>query len=263
MPFTRYLRNLKRSIGFSHNFLAGVAMFTMLIDHIALTLIRNGKLFGYNDTLYEMAIAQEEGKMWLTLYTIMRMVGRISFPIFTFLIVEGFRKTNNLFKYILRLLVLAIVSEIPYDLMVFNEVFTVRSLEVQNVVFTYVIGLVMLIVVRYMYAFPTVLTILPAIIAGFLTHLLKTDYAELGIILMYIFYIFRHDLNLMCIITIVLTFIYSFQNYYGVAALSVIFIYLYDGTKGDIDFRRFRYIFYPLHMLILYGIIYFSNIGNK
>lgn len=263
MPLNRFFYNLRRSIGFSHNFLSGLAMFSMLIDHIALTLIQNGKLYGYNQALYESAIMQDEAKIWLILYTIMRMFGRIAFPIFAFLIVEGFRKTNNLFKYFLRLLVLAIISEIPYDLMVFNECLTIRSFEVQNVVFTYLIGIIMLVVIRYLNAFPEFLSIFPALAAGFATRLIKADYAIEGIVLIYVFYMFRHDNNLKCIIALAVTFVMSFEHYYGAAALSIFFIYLYDGTKGNIDLRNFRYVFYPVHMLVLYGILFFSNIKNR
>lgn len=260
MPLSRSLYKLRAGIGFSHNFLSGVAMFTMLIDHMALTLIQNGKLYGYNEVLYTNAIAQPEARNWIILYNIMRMIGRISFPIFAFLIVEGFRKSSNLFKYILRLLLLAIISEIPYDLMVFNEILSIRCFEIQNVVFTYVIGLLMLVVIRYVNSFSTILSVFPALAAYGLTYVLKTDYALEGIILIYVFYMFRNDLNLMSIIVMIVTFIMSFEKYYGSAILSTIFIYLYDGTKGTLDFRPFRYAFYPLHMLILYGIVFFSNI---
>ena len=262
MPISRSLHNLRRSIGFSHNFLSAVAMISMLIDHMALVLIKNGKLYGYDAVLYNNAIALDDAKGWIMLYTIMRMIGRLSFPIFAFLIVEGFRKSNNLFKYILRLLILAIVSEIPYDLMVFNEIFTVRCFEIQNVVFTYVIGLLMLIIIKYVNSFSVILSVFPALIAGLLTYFFKTDYAIEGILLMYVFYMLRNDINLMCLVAAIIAFVMSIENYYGTAILSIAFIYLYDGTKGDLDFRRFRYLFYPLHMLILYGIVYFSNIYN-
>ena len=95
MPISRSLHKLRRSIGFSHNFLATVAMISMLIDHMALVLIKNGKLYGYDEVLYTNAIVLEDAKGWILLYTIMRMIGRLAFPIFAFLIVEGFRKSNN------------------------------------------------------------------------------------------------------------------------------------------------------------------------
>ena len=262
MPVIRYLHNIKRKMGLSHNALTIIAMVTMFLDHAALTLIQNGKLYGYDAVLYSNAITLPEANTWVILYKVLRMIGRISFPIFAFLIVEGFRKTSNLFKYALRLIVLAFISEIPYDLMVFNEIFTLRCFEVQNVVFTYVIGLAMLIVIRALNSLPSILTIFPVAAACAITYFLKTDYAIEGIVLMYIFYILRHDLDLKCLIAAIITFTMSFQNYYGAAVLSILFIFLYDGTKGSINLGRFHYIFYPLHMLLLYGILFFSNLGN-
>ena len=263
MPLVRYLQNKLRDIGFSRNLLAIIAMFSMLIDHTALTLIQNGKLYGYDAALYRNAISLPEAKRWIMLYTIMRMIGRIAFPIFCLLLVEGFRKTSNLFKYFVRLFILAIISEIPYDLMVFNEILTPTTFQVQNVIFTYLIGLLMLLVIRMIHMFPSFLTIFPVIGAGFATHFLKTDYALEGIILIYVFYILRHDINVKCLLGLIITFTMSLEHYHGAAIISMFFIYFYDGQKGYLDLKRFSYIFYPLHMLILYGIVYFSNFGNR
>ena len=56
----------------------------------------------------------------------------------------------------------------------------------------------------------------------------------------------------------IITFLSSLKNNYGAGALSTFFIHFYDGTKGSIDFGRLHYWFYPVHMLILYAIVYFS-----
>lgn len=258
MSLDRYLQRVKRDIGFSHNFLIVVAMFSMLLDHAALTLIRNGKLYGFDVDLYNNAVMLDDAKFWIILYNVMRIIGRLAFPIFAFLLVEGFRKTSNLFKYFFRLLLLAVVSEIPYDLMVFNEFLTTRCFAIQNVVFTYIIALLMLTCMRLINGLPSFLTIFIAILAGVLAKVLRTDYAIEGIVLIYIFYIFRFDLNIKCILALIITFLMSIEHYYGTAIFSVFFIYFYDGKKGYVNIGRVAYIFYPLHMLLLYGILFFT-----
>ena len=258
MSLDRYLQRVKREIGFSHNFLTVVAMLSMFLDHAALTLIRNGKLYGFDVDLYNNAIMLEDAKLWIVLYNVMRIIGRLAFPLFAFLIVEGFRKTSNLFKYILRLFLLALISEIPYDLMVFNEFLTVRCFAIQNVVFTYVIALLMLTCIRLSSGLPSLLSVFIAALAAVLAKLLRTDYAIEGILLIYIFYIFRSDLNIKCILALIITFLMSIEHYYGTAIFSVFFIYFYDGKKGYVDIGRVAYIFYPLHMLLLYGILFFT-----
>lgn len=90
--------------GLSGSALKIIAIVTMLIDHIAATvIIRILKFGGYNDGLYQ-------------LYRVMRNIGRIAFPIFCFLLVEGFMHTRDREKYALRLGCFAAVSEIPFDL---------------------------------------------------------------------------------------------------------------------------------------------------
>lgn len=92
-----------------------IAMVTMVIDHTGLSL------FGRSPTIY---IA-------------MRIIGRLSFPIFAFLIAEGCRHTHNIRKYFLRLIVFAFISEIPFDLMISGEPFYLKD---QNVYFTLAIA---------------------------------------------------------------------------------------------------------------------------
>ena len=141
MKSNDYIYEKKGRIRFSSNVLKIVAMITMLIDHIGFMLIGNGKLYGYDMSLYNYVSVMPTAKYWVILYRLCRIVGRSSFPIYAFLVAEGFFRTNNLFKYIVRLLVLAIISEIPYDLMVSNTLFSLNS---QNVIWTYVISLIML-----------------------------------------------------------------------------------------------------------------------
>ena len=95
-----------------------IAAITMILDHTALILV------------------SDNTKM----YYIMRCIGRISFPIFCFLLVEGYFHTKSKIKHCINLLVFALLSEVPYDLMrgsAFN-------IERQNVIFTLLIGFVVI-----------------------------------------------------------------------------------------------------------------------
>lgn len=262
MDILRWLESKKREIGFSHNALVIIAMFSMLMDHIAFILIQNGKLYGYDVELYENAISLPEARPWVILCKILRMIGRLAFPIYSFLIVEGFRKTSNIFRYMLRILLLAIVSEIPFDLIIFNKLSLPDCMMLQNVLFTYFFGLLMLIGVRALNSLSEFLTVIPAAIAVVICYLLKTDYWLEGILLMYVFYMFRHDLNVKCLIALIITFLMTMERYYGFGAVSIYFIYFYDGQKGYIDLKRFHYLFYPLHMLVLYGILFLTYWNN-
>ena len=258
MDILRWIEKKRRQIGFSHNALIIIAMFSMLMDHIAFVLIKNGKLYGYDEALYRNAILLPEAKKWLLLYQVLRTIGRLAFPIYALLIVEGFRRSNNVFKYILRIFTLALISEIPFDLMIFNKFLTIECFSLQNVLFTYFINLLMLVAIRLMSQLHVILTVLPLIGSAVLCFICRTDYWIEGTLLIYIFYMLRNDLNLKCFFAIIVTFLMSFENYYGAAVASVFFIYFYDETKGYIDLKRFHYYFYPLHMLILYGIIFFT-----
>lgn len=111
-----------------------VAIITMFIDHFAAAVLARVLIFQihsygeWSDPLYDI-------------YQIMRMVGRLGFPIFCFLLVEGFEKTGSRTKYAFRLGLFALISEVPFDL-----AFSAKILEFkyQNVYFTLFLGLLAL-----------------------------------------------------------------------------------------------------------------------
>ena len=84
-----------------------------------------------------MAIATEEGHRLLQIYRIFRIIGRLAFPIYAFLLTEGFRHSHDRKKYFFRLLLMGIVSEVPFDLAFFNQVY---NFTVQNIGFTLALG---------------------------------------------------------------------------------------------------------------------------
>lgn len=204
-----------------------IAIITMLADHIGALLFPQIILF--------------------------RIIGRIAFPIFCFLLVEGFMHTRDVKKYALRLLLFAFISEIPFDL-AFGGGSTIGFIPVnlyqQNVFFTLFLGLLALILItKYGYQRINIFFIILScmLVASFL----KTDYGEAGVLLIVLFY-YSYG-NILKVIGSVILFCLIFTGIQIYGILSLIPLVLYNGKKG-ITFKYVFYVFYPAHLLILYAI---------
>lgn len=103
-----------------------IAIITMFIDHVGASVF------------WQYTAANHYSQNLLQIYHILRYIGRVSFPLFIFLLVEGFTHTKNKWSYLLRMLLFAVISEIPFDLAFFRKVF---YLDRQNVYFTLFLGL--------------------------------------------------------------------------------------------------------------------------
>ena len=177
----------------------------------------------------------------------LRCLGRIAFPIFCFLIVEGFFHTHDVRRYMGRLGVFALISEIPYDL-----AFRGVPLEYahQNVFFTLLIGIGMVVLLERNREWPVKAVIL--LLAMWLAVLIRSDYNFRGVLLIFVFYIFHESRWLAVTAGGFWNFLYQgVIQKYGV--LSVLPLALYNGERGR-KMKYFFYIFYPVHLLLLYGI---------
>lgn len=237
----------KQKIGINALTLHILAMLLMVCDHAWATVI--------------------SGQAWLT------AVGRLAFPIFAFMLAEGFRRTRNVKRYALRLLVLALLSEIPFDLMYGATVFYPFH---QNVIWTFLIALLCMWAIssvhRHGKFLPTVLICLITATAGYLAgRLLMTDYGGEGVLTVLLFYLFPSEtwrqklcqtlgmIGLNCILLASLVVPVSLFGHMlelpeqGLALLALIPIWLYNGNQGCHSrcTRLVCYGFYPVHMLIL------------
>ncbi|MCT4687757.1 TraX family protein [Vallitalea sp.] len=203
-----------------------VACLTMLIDHL--------------------------GAVFFPQYIYFRIIGRITFPIFAFLIAEGYLHTHNVKKYLIRLFTFALISEIPYNLAFDGKIINFGS--GLNVFFTLFFGLLAVFVYDYYKKFG----LLPVLLIGIIAHLLKTDYGMLGILVIFVFYVFRGDFYKQVLSYILLTLVflgiiyfeYERINLQVFSTLALIFIYFYNGKKGP-NIKYLFYVFYPGHLLIL------------
>ena len=164
----------------------------------------------------------------------LRCLGRIAFPIFCFLIVEGFFHTHDVRRYMGRLGVFALISEIPYDL-----AFRGVPLEYahQNVFFTLLIGIGMVVLLERNREWPVKAVIL--LLAMWLAVLIRSDYNFRGVLLIFVFYIFHESRWLAVTAGGFWNFLYQgVIQKYGV--LSVLPLALYNGERG----RKMKYFFY-------------------
>ncbi len=240
----------KKSFGISSNTLKIFACACMLCDHVGYVLVDNN--------------------------SVMRAIGRLAFPIFVFLLVEGYRHTSNVKKYILRLFVFALISEVPFDLAFSRCIFDISD---QNVFFTLTAGLTAVYLLdrvlsgaysaaseyRMILAFGAVL--IPAIVA----EICRFDYGMGGIAIIILFYLItplygkgklqekakRNAAN-----TVLGAVIYYL--FYGLSELYALFaiipISFYNGKRGKKNklIQYAFYFFYPVHLLCIYLIYRFN-----
>ena len=178
-------------------------------------------------------------------YDIFRIVGRIAFPIFAFTLVEGFMHTKDIKKYMLRLGVLALVSEVPFDLVFFG---TPLEFGHQNVFFTMFLGIAML------YFFLKNVSIWRQFVVVFgmllLAELLRTDYSSAGLFTIFMFYQWRGS-NLLKLAGMAFVNLFYLGGLQGYASFAAIPIAMYNGERGP-KCKWFFYWFYPVHLLVIY-----------
>lgn len=216
-----------------------IACFTMILDHIKYAIPELSNFF----TSY---------------------FGRISFPLFAFLVTEGYSHTKDLRKYYKRLVIFACISQIPF--MLFRSL--VGDYKMLNILFTLLLGLSAITtydkIDKKIISIPIVLFII------YLGKILKVDYSWFGVATVFLFYITRNKKVRMLGGFLILVFahfylrglwsIFSKQIIFSYifTVLPILIIFLYNGTLG----RKMKYIFYwfyPLHMLVFYFISFANN----
>ena len=232
-----------------------IACFLMLCDSIGFMLIENGVLYGLNPEYWRLALATEAGQAWYDFARVLRFFGRMSFPIFAYMIAEGFIRTSNVRKYILRRLIYPLISAVPFDIATRHVLFDISY---QNVLFTYSVALIILFLIKCARQWPLILRLMIMAAGAALAWFIRSDYGALGVIFICLMYMLRKDKAAQLVTGVVLSAAESL-SYYCVSALSFILIRFYNEKRGSVPMKYFFYIFYPAHMLLFYLMVYFAN----
>lgn len=244
--------------------LKNIAVIVMFINHFFAVYFT--KFNGTNDTL--------ENFQWY--FT------RISFFLFCFLLSEGMRYTRSRKKYILRLLIFALVSEAAYDFVLNQQT---NIFYEQNAMFDLFAGA--LVIYFYdEYKNNRIIQIITIIMIVILDCLMRFSYSVLGSLLPLMFYICNNDSRKLLIygipISIILSILLYIVTYLTIPGYSLLLqkqyfyhsviecglleahgllslplIFLYNKSKGKQLPRYFYYVFYPVHLLLIEFIVYY------
>lgn len=224
------------------------AYFTMLVDHAGLVLFQNERA--------------------------LRVVGRIAFPIFALMASEGARKSSDVRKYMLRLFLCGIASEIPFNLMLSGRVFYIER---QNVCFTLLLGVLASVIYLRLTArrewYLKLAGVFGSLVPVALAALFAVDYGAEGAALVLLFAAARGSKPLQAFVLVFINtwlclparldgleyvwgYVWRNTQMFGLMALP--FVLLYNGEKrgrgGTVLGRYGFYLFYPLHMLALWAV---------
>ncbi len=250
----------QKGSGISGSTLKTIAVISMLTDHVAAVLLgyvltQKGVYSVANISLkymWEFAQTGMTGRAYFAYQIMRRVIGRLAFPLFCFLLVEGFEKTRSRTRYAIRLLGFALISEIPFDLAFRREIFNPTY---QNVMFTLLLGFLMMWAMeeleRRWKGSPLMIAVWGLVFAAaFLAEWGCCDYGAHGMIAIALLYLFRRDRRAQ-IIAGCIAFLWEVT-----APLAFIFIAFYNGKKGR-GSKYFFYIFYPAHLLVCHFLTLF------
>ena len=229
----------RRRCGLSGTALKLIACVTMLLDHIGASCI---------EARYGTAANCPAGLLKFDL--ILRLIGRLAFPIFCFLLVEGFLHTHDVKQYIRRLLLFGAVSEIPFDMAFFRVPFHWGD---QNVYWTLALGVTAMAAMQHFQNAEGHLTWkggLAAVGCALLAELAATDYGAIGVALIAALYLTRNSRTQQSILGA------GMMLFELTAPLAFVLTWFYNGQRGRCpQWAKWAfYLFYPVHLVVL-GVI--------
>ena len=181
----------------------------------------------------------------ISFHQLLLMFGKFAFPLFAFMLIEGFEHTHDRKKYGIRLFILALISEIPFDLMMSRTWF---NPEHNNVIITLFLGFLALCSLEY-FKKNRIISFIIVLGLFLVSRYLNADYRSGGFLFILLIYGLRKEKILQCIIS---PFLLPMK---ASVFLSLVLTVFYNGKRGFIKtpfLKYFFYAFYPLHMLVIY-----------
>lgn len=220
--------------GLNGNIIKILAMIFMTIDHVGLVIFENN--------------------------LIMRTIGRLAYPLFAFMLAEGCYYTKNKLKHFLLIFILALACQLT--------VFIYSGETEHNILITFSISILLIYAYQFFEKNKTFVRVLPLVFGIIAVYVLNyiipnfkkvegftLDYNFMGAMLPLLIYIFK-DLRLKLVMTAIGLVLLSLElggiQWYSL--LSLIILALYDGSKGKLKLKYLFYIYYPIHLLLVYGI---------
>lgn len=248
--FTAKYEDFVSRHGLSGSAIKIIAIVTMLIDHVGAGILENWMyryMMPMTDRMYD-------------LNELMRGIGRIAFPMFCFMLVEGYVHTRNAWKYFGRLMLFGVIAEVPFDMAIFRSFW---HTDYQNVFWTLALGVLMMICMDKAAAFHAFekhekLNRLAVVVFDFMIFLViggvaiyfHTDYHMVGIMTILLIYVFRGSRwkQLLAVAAACWLVLDELP-----ALLCLIPLALYNGKRG-FGMKYFFYAFYPAHLLAIWGV---------
>ena len=206
-----------------------IAMLCMFVDHLGKIIMLDSESF----------------------QTVCGAAGSIAFPLFAFLLTEGFVHTRNIKIYALRLLGFAVLSEIPFDLYFNNTLIEFKS---NNVMFTLLIGLIILFVFSVFekkdqrYLGLAVIAVALILLQNVLNIF---DYGVSGLLAILVMYFFKDRPHMAYVVAVLTISLMNPSSVNFFALVGMLFVVNYNKEKGK-DIKYLAYLFYPAHLILLY-----------
>ncbi len=199
-----------------------IALISMMIDHIG-----------------DVMVTQRSA------YLTMRSIGRLSFPIYCFFIGEGYRYTRNIYKYLARIGIFAVISEIPFDLCFSGRLVDTTH---QNVMVSFFLAVIMLIVIDHIPELPLKLVTIG--VFGTLGQQIHCDYRYIGPLMIF-FFVYYRDIPVLKNFTEIMCNIKFSSVLQNMGIMALIPLSFYNGRRGP-SLKYLFYAAYPVHLFIIY-----------